>query len=141
MSLPIVSPKGNYGPVLLEPVLRLLDDSRCPFIVRRVTGEQPITFEALSLDQGFVFYETDLPAVVADPAVLRATTRDRALVYVDNRLRGTLSRIDKKFALSLQRPTNNRRLGLLVENQGRLNFGNEFHDFKVKDKTKFKMSA
>jgi len=130
MSLPTVSPKGNYGPVLLEPILKLLDSGRSPFIVKRVINDQLKTFEALSIDQGFVFYETNLPPVVTDPVVLRATTRDRALVYVDGRLRGTLSRTEKIFAISLERPYG-RQVGLLVENQGRLNFGNEIHDFKV----------
>ncbi|EZA59457.1 hypothetical protein DMN91_010918 [Ooceraea biroi] len=129
ISLPTVSPKGNYGPVLLEPILKLLDNSRSPFIVRRMTADQPKTFEALSVNQGFVLYETNLPSVITDPATLRATTRDRTLVYVDDRLCGVLSRIDKIFSIPLERPYG-RQLSLLVENQGRLNFGNEIHDFK-----------
>jgi len=129
MSLPIASPKGNYGPVLLEPILKLLDN-RSPFAVIQATGDQPKTFEALSMNQGFVLYETNLLPSISDPAILRATTKDRALIYVDNRLCGTLSRIDKIFTIPLESPYG-RRLSLLVENQGRLNFGNEIHDFKV----------
>lgn len=132
MSLPTASPKGNYGPVLLEPVLKLLD-SRSPFVVVQATGDQPKTFEALSVNQGFVLYETNLPLSLSDPAILRATTKDRALIYVDDRLCGTLSRIDKIFTMPLESPYG-RRLSLLVENQGRLNFGNEIHDFKVSRK-------
>lgn len=128
MSLPTASPKGNYGPVLLEPVLKLLD-GRSPFAVIRETGDQPKTFEALSVNQGFVLYETNLPPFISDPAILRATTKDRALVYVDDRLSGTLSRIDKIFTIPLESPYG-RRLSLLVENQGRLNFGNEIRDSK-----------
>ncbi|XP_077279071.1 beta-galactosidase-like isoform X2 [Temnothorax americanus] len=128
MSLPTASPKGNYGPVLLEPVQKLLD-SQSPFAVIRTTGHQPKTFEALSVNQGFVLYETELPSPFSDPAILRATTKDRALVYVDDRLCGTLSRMDKIFTLPLENPYG-RHLGLLVENQGRLNFGNDIHDFK-----------
>lgn len=82
------------------------------------------------MNQGFVLYETQLSSSISDPAILRAITKDRALVYVDDRLCGTLSRIDKIFTLPLENPYG-RRLSLLVENQGRLNFGNEIHDFKV----------
>ncbi|XP_018301742.1 beta-galactosidase [Mycetomoellerius zeteki] len=128
MSLPTASPKGNYGPVLLEPVLKLLD-SRSPFVVVQATGDRPKTFEALSVNQGFVLYETNLPPSISDPAILQATTRDRALIYVDNKLHGTLSRIDKIFTIPLESPYG-RRLSLLVENQGRLNFGNEINDSK-----------
>ncbi|KMQ85919.1 beta-galactosidase-like isoform x1 protein [Lasius niger] len=129
MSLPTASPKGNYGPVLLEPVLKLLDD-RSSFVVSWATSDKPETFEHLSVNQGFVLYETDLLPSIHDPVILRATTKDRALVYVDGRLSGTLSRIDKIFTMPLESPYG-RRLSLLVENQGRLNFGNEIHDFKV----------
>lgn len=132
MSLPTASPKGNYGPVLLEPVLKLLD-SRSPFVVVQATGDRPKTFEALSVNQGFVLYETNLPPSISDPAILQATTRDRALIYVDNKLHGTLSRIDKIFTIPLESPYG-RRLSLLVENQGRLNFGNEINDSKVSRK-------
>jgi len=134
MSLPIASPKGNYGPVLLEPVQKLLD-SRSPFAVIRATGVQPKTFEALSVNQGFVLYETNLSPFMSDPAILQATTKDRALVYVDDQLCGTLSRIDKIFTIPLESPYG-RRLSLLVENQGRLNYGNEIHDFKVSKSVK-----
>lgn len=128
MSLPTVSPKGNYGPVLLEPIQKLLD-SQSPFAVIRETRDLPKTFEALSVNQGLVLYETNLPPSISDPTILRAVTKDRALVYVDNRLRGTLSRIDKIFTIPLESPYRG-RLSLLVENQGRLNFGNEIHDLK-----------
>lgn len=129
MSLPTASPKGNYGPVLLEPVLKLLD-GRSSFVVSWATSDKPETFEHLSVNQGFVLYETDLLPSIHDPVILHATTKDRALVYVDGRLSGTLSRIDKIFTMPLESPYG-RRLSLLVENQGRLNFGNEIHDFKV----------
>jgi len=131
-SLPTASPKGNYGPVLLEPVLKLLD-TQSPFVVIRATGDQPKTFEALSVNQGFVLYETNLPPSISDPAILQATIKDRALIYVDNQLRGILSRIDKIFTIPLESPYGH-RLSLLVENQGRLNFGNEINDSKVSRK-------
>lgn len=136
MSLPTVSPKGNYGPVLLEPIQKLLD-SQSPFAVIRETRDLPKTFEALSVNQGLVLYETNLPPSISDPTILRAVTKDRALVYVDNRLRGTLSRIDKIFTIPLESPYRG-RLSLLVENQGRLNFGNEIHDLKVSKNIKIK---
>ncbi|XP_070521041.1 beta-galactosidase [Cardiocondyla obscurior] len=128
MSLPTRSSKASYGRVLLEPVQKLLD-SRSPFAVIREAAVHPKTFESLSVNQGFVFYETYLPPSFSDPAILRAITKDRALVYVDNQLSGTLSRIDKIFTLPLENPYGS-HLGLLVENQGRLNYGNDIHDFK-----------
>jgi len=100
-------------------------------VISWASSDKPRTFEHLSVNQGFVLYETDLPPPVFDPVILRATIKDRALVYVDGRLSGTLSRMDKIFTISLENPYG-RRLSLLVENQGRLNFGNEIHDLKVR---------
>ncbi|EFN73255.1 Beta-galactosidase [Camponotus floridanus] len=128
ISLPTESPKGNYGPVLLEPIQKLFD-SESSFVISWASSDKPRTFEHLSVNQGFVLYETDLPPPVFDPVILRATIKDRALVYVDGRLSGTLSRMDKIFTIPLENPYG-RRLSLLIENQGRLNFGNEIHDFK-----------
>ncbi|GAB1867156.1 Beta-galactosidase [Camponotus japonicus] len=128
ISLPTESPKGNYGPVLLEPIQKLFD-SESSFVISWASSDKPRTFEHLSVNQGFVLYETDLPPPVFDPVILSATIKDRALVYVDGRLSGTLSRMDKIFTISLENPYGH-RLSLLVENQGRLNFGNEIHDLK-----------
>jgi len=129
MFLPTASPKGNYGPVLLEPVQKLVS-SQSPFAVIKAIAYQPMTFEELHMNQGFVLYETSLPFYpMSDPVILRAITKDRALVYVDDQLCGTLSRTDKIFSIPLENPYG-RRLSLLVENQGRLNFGNEINDFK-----------
>lgn len=128
ISLPTESPKGNYGPVLLEPIQKLFD-SESSFVISWASSDKPRTFEHLSVNQGFVLYETDLPPPVFDPVILSATIKDRALVYVDGRLSGTLSRMDKIFTIPLENPYG-RRLSLLVENQGRLNFGNEIHDLK-----------
>lgn len=130
ISLPTESPKGNYGPVLLEPIQKLFD-SESSFVISWASSDKPRTFEHLSVNQGFVLYETDLPPPVFDPVILSATIKDRALVYVDGRLSGTLSRMDKIFTIPLENPYG-RRLSLLVENQGRLNFGNEIHDLKVR---------
>ena len=90
----------------------------------------PPTFEQLGLAHLLVLYETDLPATGQDPAVLYANTRDRALVYVDSRLAGTLSRIHDIYTMPLEEPYG-KKLQMLVENQGHLNYGSVVEDFKV----------
>ncbi|KAG7208473.1 hypothetical protein KM043_014699 [Ampulex compressa] len=130
MSLPTASPKGDYGPVLLEPIVGLMEPlGRRLFASSIAQAEEPLSFEALALPHWLVLYETHLPQVYSDPAIFSAITRDRALIYIDDILSGTLSRTSAIFSVPVQ-DNYGRHLKVLVENQGRLNFGNDFHDFK-----------
>ena len=130
-SVPTVSPKGDYGPIFLTPVLKLFEP-----IGRQLLGTVPVeslvplTFETLGLSHWLVLYETDLVTNPSDPEDLHAMVRDRALVYVDDHLVGTLSRTNKVYdILSLEEPYG-QKLKILVENQGRLNYGSGLYDYK-----------
>jgi beta-galactosidase len=110
--------------VILKPVNSILSDEG-----RRILGSRPInsnyllTFEELNQFSGLVLYETILPKFTRDPAYLEISDlRDRALVYVDGEFIGTLSRenVISKVPLSGYEGL---KLSILVENQGRLNFG------------------
>ncbi|KAK0180096.1 hypothetical protein PV327_005773 [Microctonus hyperodae] len=130
LPLPTVAPKGDYGSILLKPVARFFDnETRSLFTTTMGVYNTPPTFEKLAIARGFVLYETNLPENMKDPAILRANIGDRGLVYVDDYLAGTLSRTLKINALVLQNPYA-KRLSILVENQGHLNFGNIIEDWK-----------
>jgi hypothetical protein len=45
--------------------------------------------------------------------------------------KGTLSRSEKKFELNLNGVKRGSKLDILVENQGRPSFGDDFNEFKV----------
>lgn len=124
VSLPTVSPKGDYGSILLSPILKLFEpQGRQLFGTIIVQGSHPLTFEALGLSHWLVLYETNIIHSPKDPAILHAKVRDRALVYVDDHLVGTLSRTSNIYHLSIEEPYG-QKLKLLIENQGRLNYGN-----------------
>jgi beta-galactosidase len=94
-----------------------------------VTGDRPLTMEELGQDFGFVLYETALPA--AGTAHLRIDgVRDRAQVFVDGEPVGVLERELHNSALSFSVPRSGARLEVLVENQGRVNYGTGIHDRK-----------
>ncbi|XP_046827579.1 beta-galactosidase [Vespa crabro] len=130
ISLPTVSPKGDYGPILLEPVLDLFEPkSRELFGSPIVFTSHPPTFEEIGLPHWLVLYETNIPSNIKNTMILNALTKDRALIYVDSELVGTLSRMKNIYSLPLVNP-HGQSLKILVENQGHLNYGNEIHDFK-----------
>lgn len=134
MPTPHVSIKGEYGTVEMRPVLRLFDpEARRLFGDPVVRRKDPPTFEELGIPNWLVLYETKLPITESSKpnAALNATPKDRALMYLDGKFSGTLSRTHNIRSLPL-RISGAEELKLLVETQGRVNFGNiDVEDFKV----------
>ncbi|MFD3530360.1 beta-galactosidase family protein [Streptomyces sp. NPDC058664] len=95
----------------------------------RIDSRRPLTMEELEQDFGFVLYETALP--VRGPALLEVEhVRDRAQVFVDGQPVGVLERENHEHALSFSVPRAGSVLSVLVENQGRVNYGQGIHDRK-----------
>lgn len=94
-----------------------------------VTGSHPLTMEELGQDFGFVLYETELPE--PGPTLLHfASVGDRAQVFVDGVPAGVLERELHESALAVTVPAGGATLAVLVENQGRVNYGQGIHDRK-----------
>ncbi len=93
------------------------------------TARRPLTMVELGQESGFILYETLLPH--AGSVQLRVEgIRDRAQVFLDNRPVQVLSREHDESVLTLEVPAPGCRLTLLVENQGRINYGAALHDRK-----------
>ena len=91
--------------------------------------QHPLPMEELGQDFGFVHYRTTLPT--AGPALLTvAAVHDRAQVFVDGRPVGVLEREQHQRALTFVVPHPGAELAVLVENQGRVNYGQGIHDRK-----------
>ncbi|GGV85387.1 beta-galactosidase [Streptomyces gelaticus] len=126
-------PRPAPGPKL-APTLVELDHcaglfDQAHLFGRAVRADHPLTMEQLGQPFGFVLYETDLPT--AGPAVLRVgEVRDRAQVFVDGQPVGVLERENHEHALAFVSPRSGARLAVLVENQGRVNYGPGIHDRK-----------
>lgn len=100
-----------------------------PSLGDAVESLNPLTMEQLRQDFGFVLYETVLAA--AGPALLELEqVRDRAQVFLDGRSVGVLERENHEHALSFTVPRAGCVLSVLVENQGRVNYGPGIHDRK-----------
>ncbi|XP_011184129.1 beta-galactosidase [Zeugodacus cucurbitae] len=131
-NIPIPAPttKKNYGTIRLNACCSMISAKGREILSTGVVFDaKPKTFEALDQYSGFVLYETLLPKFKRDPSILRASgVHDRAYVFIDDQLVGILSRETPIYELPLS-PTYGKRLQLLVENQGRINFG-PVTDFK-----------
>ncbi|XP_067634492.1 beta-galactosidase isoform X2 [Eurosta solidaginis] len=128
--LPEPIPRKHYGTIRLNACCTFLSkQGRETLSAGVVLSTKPKTFEALDQYSGFVLYETTLPSFKNDPTILRASgVHDRAYIYIDDQLVGILSRETPIFELPIS-PTYGERLQLLVENQGRINYG-PVTDFK-----------
>ncbi|XP_073944056.1 ectoderm-expressed 3 isoform X2 [Choristoneura fumiferana] len=130
IDLPTASNKGAYGTIKVTPRLGLLSPQGRSDLGKRyadVSGSKLPTFEALRQRAGYVLYETAVGAASGLLSIKRP--RDRIYVYVDGKYEGVLSRTTKIFSLPLITKANS-VLSLLVENQGRINYGPYLHDFK-----------
>ncbi|MEU0659449.1 glycoside hydrolase family 35 protein [Streptomyces lavendulocolor] len=126
---PVPARAGKLAPatVTLTESASLL--AAAPALGTAVHTARPLTMEQLGQDFGFVLYETVLSA--AGPALLEVEqVRDRAQVFVDGVPAGTLERENHEHSLAFVAPRAGAVLGLLVENQGRVNYGPGIHDRK-----------
>ncbi|KAM8717444.1 hypothetical protein ACLKA7_004181 [Drosophila subpalustris] len=113
-----------YGKVEMTPALELLSsEGRAALSTGKpVTADKPKSFEEMDQYSGLLLYETILPSMDLDPTLLQVEElRDRAHVFVDQQLVGTLSREARIYALPLSKGWGS-TLQLLVENQGRINY-------------------
>ncbi|MEW2516982.1 glycoside hydrolase family 35 protein [Actinacidiphila alni] len=126
--LPTPSKKLTMLGVPLPQTAPLLDDT-APDGHRHRVAEQPLTMEQLGQNFGFVHYTSELPA--AGPTHLTIDqVADRAQVFVDGSPVGVLEREHHTTALTFTTPRAGARIDVLVENQGRVNYGAALHDRK-----------
>ncbi|MFJ5708187.1 beta-galactosidase family protein [Streptomyces sp. NPDC093105] len=121
------------GPKLAVPAVALTESAGLLSCAAALTpgtdAPRPLTMEELEQDFGFVLYETVLP--LEGPALLEVgQVRDRAQVFVDGQPVGVLERENHERSLAFHAQRAGGRLQILVENQGRVNYGQGIHDRK-----------
>ena len=116
--------KSNYGEVKLHFQSGFFHQLHSSDIFSEmIESWKPMTFEQLGQDNGFVLYQHNLSNTVSDPALLEVKTiHDRGYVFVDNSFVGVLGRSEKISSMPIQ-IASNQTLQILVESQGRINFG------------------
>ncbi|MCW3089411.1 MAG: beta-galactosidase [Ferruginibacter sp.] len=86
------------------------------------TNSEPLTFEALNQDYGFVLYRTVLNN--ASSGILKIKElRDFGIIFLNGKRVGVLDRRLNQDSIQLTVPKGKVTLDILVENMGRINFG------------------
>ncbi|KAK8803621.1 hypothetical protein WA158_001315 [Blastocystis sp. Blastoise] len=115
------SSKVSYGTVPMKEGISFWD-AYTILAPEPVKSEEPLSFEIMDIDFGYVLYTTDISeeGELSIPVV-----HDRAYVYVDQKYIDTLTRTGNK---KTHIPAGH--LEILVENMGRINFGGQMTEFK-----------
>ncbi|WP_316783420.1 beta-galactosidase [Pedobacter frigiditerrae] len=92
-------------------------------------SETPMLMEDLNQDFGCVMYKANISAG-AKTMLTFDELHDYALVYLDNKLIGSLDRRKSKFSIELPARIKATQLSVLVEATGRVNYGGHMHDRK-----------
>lgn len=119
--LPDPIAKKAYGKVEmteLAPLAGNLDR-----ISTAVRSPYPEPMEKLGQNYGFIQYSTLIPGPRPKEELFVQDLRDRALVYLNGELAGTLDRSEPDTKIEFAVPPGGVQLTLLVENMGRINYG------------------
>ena len=88
-----------------------------------VASPTPLTFEQLNQGYGYVLYSTHFNQPLKGRLEIPGL-RDYATIYVDGERVGELNRCFNQYAMEIDIPFN-ATLDILVENMGRINYGEE----------------
>ena len=122
-SVPDLSPREpERGPALSVPLEHTVRfDSVRDLLDVTTSWDTTPTFDDLEYSGAFALYSTDLRDVPEAATLRFSEVRDRAQVYAGSRLLGVIARDDTERALIL--PAGSYRVDILVEDQGRVNYG------------------
>jgi beta-galactosidase len=120
LPLPAPAPKLNLGPVNITGGISLWDALPALSTPVRLTSPEPM--EYLDQDYGFILYRAHLRGPQAGKLSINGL-RDRAQIFVNGSPLGVLQRNKPNQKLDLRVPREGAQLDILVENQGRVNFG------------------
>ncbi len=117
------------GPIAIKkyPQIEVLEVydvlANLPIISRCIKSQYPLTFEALDHPFGYVYYQTELTRK-RDIKLQISEGADRAIIYQNN-FKKLATLFDQVISnpIEYQMENKSEKLGILVENGGRLNFG------------------
>ncbi|MBO2007474.1 glycoside hydrolase family 35 protein [Hymenobacter negativus] len=115
--VPAAKPSIALPAMQLTKTVSLLDRLPAP-----VASAKPLTFEALKQAYGFVLYRATVTGGGSKNLKI-SDLRDYAVVMVNGKRVGTLDRRLKQESLDVALPAGQVQLDILVENLGRVNFG------------------
>ena len=125
---PPVSLKKAYGNVIFTETASLF--ASLDALSEPVESAFPEPMEVYGQDYGFILYATKLPPVAGKHVLKLRGVHDRAMVYVNGEQVGLLERDTEIETVDIELTGTDNRLEILVENLGRVNYGERLFDRK-----------
>jgi beta-galactosidase len=116
-AVPAAKPSMAIQAIRLGEMATLLQRLPVP-----VKNENPLTFEDLKQDYGYVLYRTQMDGGKSGMLKLHQL-RDYAIIMINGKTIGTLDRRLQQDSMQLTLPQGRVTVDILVENMGRINFG------------------
>lgn len=122
--------KKAYGRVNISHSARLFNS--LDLISKSVRNSKPLTMEELDQDYGYVLYRTTLNHPIGEHKLSIDGCHDRAMVYLNGEYQGVFDRTIEGHnePMDIQLSEENMVLDILVENLGRINYGNKLGEEK-----------
>lgn len=124
------SKKAAYGEVRLNRRGYMFEQLQT--LATPVTAICPPRMEEVGQNYGYILYSTVIPKGLEEDRLFLDGVHDRALVYLDGKRIATVDRNEPAEVL-FDTEDGDRRLDILVENRGRINFGTDIGDRKGLD--------
>ncbi|NQX40957.1 beta-galactosidase [Pedobacter steynii] len=115
--VPAAKPSMTIPAIQFQSAIKVAD-----LLTNPVRNLKPMTFEDLNQAYGFVWYRSTLNGGKTGTLKIKEL-RDYAVIMVNGKRIGTLDRRNAQDSLSISLPKGKVTLDILVENQGRINFG------------------
>eukprot|EP00794_Sanderia_malayensis_P003774 gene3774-4297_t len=125
--IPKPTPKHAYGKVPIDVITSFYSMMSALFPHgTKIKSKYPQTMEEVDQSYGYLMYRTFLPLRSSEDILSIKELRDRAIVFVDKKRQGILDR-NTNESISIHPGA---ILDILVENQGRVNYGPHLRDPK-----------
>lgn len=122
-------PKKAYGSLKLTCRAELFDN--VANLSQPICAPQPKTMEQVGQDFGYILYSTTLRGPFTNLKLNMGKVHDRALVFLDGEFKGMEERTHHKDEIVLSlKAGETAKLDILVENMGRINYGEKLFDRK-----------
>jgi beta-galactosidase len=123
------TPKAAYGKLRLHESAGLFD--ALSVMGKTVSSPAPLSMEELGQDFGYLLYSTVIKGSLEPRELIFPKLHDRAHVFLDGKLSGIRDRLGRTCEIQVgSTPDEPHRLDILVENLGRINYGNNMFDQK-----------
>ncbi len=122
------SKKASYGKVELSGRKYLLDEIEK--ISAPVASACPLFMEEIGQNYGYILYSTVIPNNMENARLYLDGLADRGIVYVDGKKTAVFERGEPDPEVTLNTLGGAKKLDILVENRGRINYGREIYDRK-----------